>query len=540
MKTASLIQSMTQDHQIKIRFSYDMDILKNVQGLPKRVFHGMEDYWTTPLSLETVNLLKNWGFIIDSRLENMAKKEISKSQKTEESGIPGMQKSLFPFQNKGVAFIERKKGRALLADEMGLGKTVQAIAWIQLHKDLKPVIILTPASAKPNWKTEIKMWTGREDVQILTGTKNYPITEPIIILNYDILPDWAEALKELNPQILIADEGHYFKSNSAQRTKAVKRLAKGIPHVIITTGTPILNRPIEIYNAIKIIDPLLLPNYASFTRRYCNAKYNGFGMDVNGASNIPELHNILVRTIMIRRLKVDVLPELPGKLFSFIPIELNNAKEYKEAEMNYIQWILKNKGPEAVLRAAGAEALSQTSALKQLAVKGKIDNAINWIEDFLESDQKLVLFAWHTEIVDKIHERFKDVAVKFNGSCSAKQKEEAKLAFQTDPKVKLFVGNIKAAGVAITLTAASNVAFIELPWTPGDLDQAIDRCHRIGQKDCVNVHYLLAENTIDERIAKILDKKREILEALLNGKPVSQDSLLLDLMKDYIQTFIKL
>ena len=272
----------------------------------------------------------------------------------------------------------------------------------------------------------------------------------------------------------------------------------------------------------------------SYARRYCNAYHNGFGWDFSGSANKEELHQKLTETIMIRRKKADVLPDLPSKLYSYIPMEICNTTEYKRAEADFIAFLAETKGKKAAEKASQAEHLVRIEALKQLAVQGKIKQAVQWIRDFLDNNgNKLVVFGVHKTVVDALMKEFKEEAVKVDGSVSATKRDEAVAAFQEDPNVKLFVGNIQAAGTGLTLTAASAVAFLELPWTPGESAQAEDRCHRIGQKDTVNVYYLLADNTIEMEIAQLLDEKKAVLNAVLDGKEVEETQLLTELIKKY-------
>lgn len=325
-----------------------------------------------------------------------------------------------------------------------------------------------------------------------------------------------------------------IKNSGALRTKAVKKLAKGIRHVIGLSGTPIVNRPIEAYNALTIINSAAIPNFKQFTHRFCAAKYNGFGWDYSGASNTAELHLLLVRAFMLRRKKSEVLKDLPDKIKAFIPMELTNQEEYDNAELNFISYLQNTKGLEAAAKASGAEALVKIEGLKQLALQGKIKACIDWIEEFLESDQKLVIFAVHKSAIDMLMQKFGRIAVKVDGSVSMTDRNKAVEAFQNNEAIRLFVGNIIAAGVGITLTAASNVAFIELPWSPSSVLQASDRVHRIGQKDSVTIHFLLAANTIEEKIANLLDKKQIILDAVLDGEKTDEKSLLSELMNEYL------
>ena len=260
-----------------------------------------------------------------------------------------------------------------------------------------------------------------------------------------------------------------------------------------------------------------------------------FGLNTNGSSNPEELHRLLTGSVMLRRKKADVLKELPAKIISVVPMEIVNRTEYNKANNDFIDYIRRTRGVEAAERASRAEQLGKVEALKQIAIQGKIKAVINWIRTTLEVQNKLVVFAWHTNIIDKILAEFPNISVRYDGTVSETKKEEAKEAFQNDQKIELFVGNIKAAGLGLTLTAASQVAFVELPWTPSDLDQCSDRLHRIGQKDVVNVHYLIAEDTVEERIANIIDQKRVVIDAIIDGKTTEKFDLLTELINSYIE-----
>lgn len=521
---------------VKITFTFNHEDIQRVKTLDRRKFHKKDGkaWWTAPLKIETVEKLKEWGFALNDKLEEFLSNSHVDITKIEEIEIPGLRGKLRPFQKKGVAFIEAKNGKALIGDEMGLGKTIQALAWLQLHPEKRPAVIICPASLKLNWKKEAKTWLKDPDIHILSGKRPYSIPyKDILIINYDILADWVEKLKTMNPQVLIADECHLVKNNKTKRTKAIKKLAKTIPHIICLSGTPIVNRPIELYNAITLVDSTVVPSYWHYAQRYCGARHNGFGWDFTGASNTEELHEILTSTIMIRRTKKEVLQELPDKIYTIIPVELDNHNEYTYAENDFISWIAENKGEKAAEKAGNAETLAKIETLKQIAVRGKLKQAVEWIKNFLETNEKLIVFAVHKFVIDTLMKEFKDTAVKVDGSVTGKKRQEAVDRFQTDGTVRLFVGNIQAAGVGLTLTAASSVAFLELPWTPGELTQAEDRCHRIGQKNVVNVYYLLGTETIEEKIARMLDSKRKVLDAVLDGKETEEESLLSALINEY-------
>jgi len=411
-------------------------------------------------------------------------------------------------------------GRALIADSMGLGKTVQALLYLKLHPELRPAVIVCPASLKLNWEKEIWNWL---QVPALVLSGNYKKLgfnhlENIIVINYDILDSWTDFLVSLNPSCLIIDEAHAIKNQKAKRSKAVKKLAKKVDHVIGLTGTPIINRPIEFFAILNLLNKNEWPSFWGYAHKYCGAKHNGFGWDFNGSSNTEKLNEALKRT-MIRRLKSEVLPELPAKIRTVIPLEIDNRIEYDQAVL-----ALDESDSPAIQ-------LTRIEALKQLVVEGKIKACINWISDFLESGEKLVVFCTHKKVINRLMDEFGHMGVKVDGSVKTTDRHESVRLFQEDPQCKIFIGNIKAAGVGLTLTAASSTAFIEIGWTPGEMDQCEDRVHRIGQEaDSVNAYYLLGQNTIDMEIAELLDEKRKVLDAVLDGKETEETGLLTELM----------
>jgi len=425
---------------------------------------------------------------------------------------------LLPFQTVGVEFLDTNNGSALIADEMGLGKTVQALAWLRKHPENRPVLIVCPASLKLNWRNEAKKWLSEED-KIYVINKQYESNKDIYIINYDILKKYNKKLIENKFNTIIFDESHYLKNGKAQRTKQGSKLSENIPHKILLTGTPVLNRPNELWQQINIINPDLFPNFFKYGLEYCGAHKNGFGWDFSGATNKEELNEKL-KQIMVRRTKKQVLTELPDKRRTSITFDIdeNNSfetNEYRIAEYDFPKYYMENIKNE---RLGNGEELVRIEILKQLATKYKMDNVITWINEFLNTDKKLVLFAHHKDVIDTISETFPSISVKLTGSTKMEDRQKAVDEFQNNPNIKLFIGNIKSAGVGITLTESSDVAFVELPWTPSDLVQAEDRVHRIGQKNSVNIYYLVASDTIEEDIAYILQKKAKVIDKIIDGK----------------------
>ena len=565
LNIASLRKTVEGELIIVIRFSFSIPNLEVVKSIPGRKYHahGKDRFWTAPLAKETLSILHEGGWVFDEVLQRYLKEATAQANAAEESlifdSLPGR---LYPFQEEGVKQLIKWHGRALIGDDMGLGKTIQALTWLRLNPKAFPAVILVPASLKLNWKKEAEKWLETSDIEVLSGTKPYPLSAKLIIINYDILPAWLDTLLSYVPKTVILDEAHYIKNSEAQRTRTAKRLAKGCQHVIAMSGTAVVNRPIEIFNAIALVNPGLMPSRWKFAHRYCGAKHNGFGWDFSGASNIEELHKFLKEHIMIRRRKVDVLTELPDKTYTTIPLEINNRKEYQQAEDDFISYVRATTmmqlikmeeelhktldyvdgdilPKEALIqqkinRIEGAETLVKIVALKQLAVEGILSQVFDWIDDFLESGQKLIVFAVHKKVIDVLMQRYGKIAVKIDGSVSIANRQAAVESFQNNKKIQLFFGNIKAAGVGITLTAASNVAFIEYPWAPGDMEQAEDRAHRIGQKNNVQIHRFIAVDTIVDKILALIDTKKKVVSAVLDGiVDTSNSGILKDLLKEY-------
>lgn len=541
-----------ENSNIIIKFPFNQTTLNNVKQIPGRKYHSEGKYWTAPILENTFIKLRLWGFHIHFSESNIksglydkittAIKERLKGPKTQEEIInelpyilvEGLKHPLKPYQNKGVSFIDTRNGRALLADEMGLGKTVQSIAYTQLHKKKRPVLIVCPATLKDVWKYEFLKFTYESNIQILNGqSADQEISSEIVIISYSVIDYWKKELKKAQFKILITDECHYYKNSSSKRTKAVKYVAKNIDHVIAISGTPIEQRPIEIYNAWSIIDPISCPPYFEFGKKYCDGHHNGFSWDFKGSSNTKELHSTLINSFMIRRLKKDVLKDLPDKIRSFVPFEINNRGEYEGAENDLIKFLHENKGSVVAERAQNAEELVRMNYLKQLAAEGKMDSVLSWIEDFLLSGEKLIVFGLHKNVIDSIYTKFKNIAVKIDGGTSMNKRKFIVEQFQNNDNIKLFVGQMIAAGVGLTLTAASNVAVIEYPYVPGKLEQAIDRAHRIGQKYTVNIWYHLAKNTVEEELVYILDDKIKVLNSVLDGQDIDEKDTLKQLLEKF-------
>jgi SWI/SNF-related matrix-associated actin-dependent regulator 1 of chromatin subfamily A len=395
----------------------------------------------------------------------------------------------------------------LLADEPGLGKTIQVLAWLKLYPRRKSIIVV-PASLKWNWGDEIDKWTPEKKYIILSGLTPQRISfkYDIVILNYDILHAWVKALKRWGPSVIIADEAHYLKNSKAKRTKAFIKVRAICKYFIALTGTPIVNAPVEFFRVINMVQPGRFPSFWYFVQRYCGAKHNGFGWDFRGSSNEEELYDILTKEgIMLRRLKKDVKKDLPSVSRAVIYLSGDKTQDI-DIDTNTI-------------------GLAEVESAKQSCIDLKMPYAKEWISDFLESGEKLVVFVHHRKTTKYLKKYFPFAKV-IDGSVTGSKRQEIVRTFQNDPSCKLLIGNIKAAGVGLTLTAASNCLFLELPWTPAELKQATDRLCRIGQTVPVTVWFLLVKDSIETKIMKMLDGKNKILSKVLDGTVLSKADLL--------------
>jgi len=438
---------------------------------------------------------------------------------------------LRPFQREGVRQIYRFGGRAILADEMGLGKTIQALYWITKIPHHRPVVIVTPATVKYCWQAEAGLHFGLHII-VLEGSKGCRLSKPpgpVLVLNYDILGGWLKTLLRWRPQVVIFDEAHYIKSMGARRTRYALRLARDAASVLALSGTPLTNRPIELWPILQAVRPDLFPSLRDYGWRYCRPRYTPWGWMFDGASNLDELHRILRHECLIRRRKKDVLSELPAKSRHIVPFRLESYDEYRRAQEDFLGW-LRAISPAKANRASRSEALTKIGYLLRLVAQLKIDWVLRWMEDFFANHpgEKMVALTMHTFVVDAVMRRFQKRAVMVDGRVVGRLRQETVRRFQTSPRVDLLIGNWRAAGVGITLHASRTAVAIDLPWTPGDLLQGEDRIHRIGQHRDVIIHYLVALGTIEEKQIKILHKKTSILDAILDGRAKVEDFDLLD------------
>ena len=447
--------------------------------------------------------------------------------------VAGLGGELKPFQRAGVGYLLAQR-RAFLADEQGLGKTIEALAALQADGAF-PAVVVCPASLKLYWLAEIERWLPGRSARALVGTgaagpRAAGAPADITVVNYDIVAARLQELCALQPRALVLDESHYCKNATAKRTQAVQQLSAAVPAegmVLALTGTPVMNRPPELISQLRIVGRLNdFGSGAQFGRRF------------RGPDAHMRLHWHLRARCFVRRLKTEVLPQLPPKTRSIVPIELDNEYEYRLAERDVIAWLqsqpLDLRQLDAKVAAAlRAERLVRLNALKLLAARGKLAASLAWIHDFCSSGERLVVFAKHREIQRAVLERFPR-ALHILGQDGHAARDRSLRAFQAadDSENQLIVCSIEVAGQGLTLTRSSNVVFLELDWTPAKHDQAEDRCHRIGQQDAVNATYLLAAGTIDETIATLLERKRAVIGAVTDGREQDEEGVVDALVRE--------
>lgn len=442
--------------------------------------------------------------------------------------IKGIKGDLYPYQKVGVEFLIESGGRAIISDPPGLGKSLQALAYIA-HQNFTRSLVVAPASVKSSWVKEVKKWTKMSYVEIdsKTNLSKIPADVQLWIINYDILKKHLDTLLKTRFDVVVADECHMVKSRSAMRTKALMSIAKHVPHVVLLSGTPLLSRPIEMYTLLNMVDPKTWNNWYDFTRRYCGGHQGRFGYETGGATNTEELHERIKRHF-IRRQKKDVLTQLPPKVRVDVPVELEPSirKQYDAAENDLVNYLFQYKGkqPAEVAKVVAAEQLAKLNILRQLTALGKIPTAIDLIESTLEAGEKILVFSSFMEPLRQLQEKYADCSVMITGQTDVQDRGHIVTKFQEDPNTKIFFGGIKSAGVGITLTAASNVLFLDYAWNPADMQQAEDRIHRPGQEAAsVNIYQLHAEDTIDEKLLKLLKHKQVVFDKVIEGVAVSQE-----------------
>lgn len=436
----------------------------------------------------------------------------------------------YDFQREDAAKLNTFNGRALVAWEPGTGKTFAALYYYRKYLQKGTVVVLCPATVKEHWRREAAKHLGIR-AEVLSGrsppdgvAQYMKQMGTVFVLNYDILQGWLEFFQGVQPRLVILDEAQYCKSRSAIRTKCARVLCRKAPYVLALSGTPLVNRPAELWPTLNMLRPRMFPSFWEYAHKFCNMRRTPWGWDFSGASNLDELHSLLTNHLMVRRRKEDVLKDLPAKTRTVVPMELSrkDREEYEEAADDLIKWLVRKGKLGRAKKAAQAEQLVRMGYLKRLAGRLKKAHVVNWVQDFLDSsDGKLILFGLHRKLIRAVEAHFGGVSVRVDGSVTGKARQRAIDAFNLNPKKRLFIGNIHAAGVGWSCTSSSTVAFCEIDWVPGNMIQAEDRAHGLfrgvaGQ--AVSVYYLVADETIESYLVELIHRKQRVLDKTLDGR----------------------
>ena len=460
---------------------------------------------------------------------------------------------LFAHQRTGVTFLLARR-RAILADQMGLGKSRVAVVAVREAAPAGPYLVVCPASVKLSWRREVHAVEPGADVHVVAYGRDWRAARWTVV-NYDLIGKLKRELLGTAWRAIVLDEAHYVKNDSQRTSRVFDLLGVGKakpcaePEVVyLLTGTPMSSRPRDLFNLLKAVRHPLGNSFYAYAVRYCAAVQNGYGLDTNGASNLEELAG-LVSGVMLRRTKDEAL-DLPPKLRTWQPVEVA-GKEVARLEARALAYLEKHpaRGGETWITFLGL--LNRARHALALA---KVPATIEAVRERVEAGEKVVVFSSYTAVIEALREAFGDALVSITGADGAAARQVATDALQRDPSVRVLAGNLQAAGVGLTLTAATHVLFNDLDWVPGNHWQAENRIHRIGQTRTAFVTYFYAPDTLDDFVAALLEAKarnigvleteaarsasllQEVVEALARGErprpaapeppaPTSQPSL---------------
>lgn len=527
----------------RVTFTYHPMLVKCIRRIPSARYHSDGRYWEVSVS-DVVYLQKMGAWAKDYRfVTNVLWLEDSEPvQSYEALPLPTLTVphnlliEPYQYQREGIAYALEKK-RCILGDEQGLGKTVEAIGVLTATRAF-PALIICPASLKINWQRELRKFGGLtavilDDKNRATWQRFWEIKRQdgspcaeVFIVNYESLRKFFvtrvrresrftlrsvdfDERKDLFRTVII-DESHKCKTSSTQQSKFVQGIAKGKEYILELTGTPVVNNNIDLIQQLNIMNRLEdFGGYQKFMGRYCAGEHK--------SSHLKELNYLLRKNCFVRRLKKDVLTQLPDKTRSYLVTDIDNMKEYREAERDIIKYLVKyqDADDEKIQRTIRGAIMVKMGVLKQISARGKVKGAVDIIHNIIdgENGQKLIVFCYLKEVVAALRQEFRD-AVTVTGDDSQQAKQYAVDRFQNDERVRLIILNFKSGGVGLTLTAASNVLFVEFPWTSADCVQAEDRAHRNGQKNAVNCVYLLGKDTIDEYMYQLIQTKKTISDGV--------------------------
>lgn len=527
---------LTSKRQFTVDVGFHQQLVEVFRSMPNRLYDSQTKKWTFPLDVHDqlmhaiaplrseVTVAPLPKLILD--VFRKAGPEENATEEEEEIDLsrlePTLLSSLMEFQKEGVRFGIKHDGRVLIADDMGLGKTIQAIAIASYYKDEWPVLVVTPASVRYSWLESFLKWTPsvKSDEIVMINTGKDPISEAkVYIMSYDLISKRLQELQTKELKVIIIDESHSLKNSKTARTQACSTLLKMARRRILLSGTPALSRPIELFPQLNVINGHLFPSAHQFGLRYCDGKESQWGWDFTGASNMAELLIVMEAKFMIRRLKSEVIKELPPK-----------RREVVILDPSAVKGTSRMKGLADELTKTGVKGMERRGTLLMYFAEtgaAKIQAVSNYITELVDSDHKFLCFAHHQVVLDGICfalEKKKCRYIRIDGSTNAELRKTYCDKFQYNDGVKVAVLSISATCTGITLTAAQLVVFAELFWNPGILTQAEDRVHRIGQENAVLIKYLVAKKTADDVLWSMIKHKLEVLNEIGLSKDSFSDA----------------
>lgn len=434
-----------------------------------------------------------------------------------------------PHQIKGILLLEKVGGNTLLADDMGLGKTLQTLGYLYRNPDAFPAVIVCPAAVKFNWEHESLLFFGMR-ASVCEGMtppifnrNSFATHPPITIVNYDILGKWEEYLCQVGFKTLILDECQMISNTASKRTKVTRRMSQHAERVLALSGTPLSMRVVDLWSVLNMIWPDEFPSIFAFSERYSYKKMTPWGVEYFGSKNLKELNTKLLELGMIRR-KKDIL-KLPPKTYKITLIKMDNPSEYKFAEKDFLGWIQRTS-PHKLRSVRKVEKMAKVGYLLRLCAKKKLKAIVSKVNKFLTDNpnKKLVLMGIHQKALRVLEKRIHFPHVTIDGHVAGRKRQTAIDQFQHDPKIRLAICNMLAAGVGITLTAAHHLWFFEMWHNPAAHNQAADRVCRIGQHHPVTIEYLIAEGTLEEKLCRILQERQKVVSATMDGVECTDDN----------------
>lgn len=541
--------------QICLRVPYERVVIKAIKQIPGVTWDSNNSFWRVPVAsaAEVISWSESFSIPVDEEIyylaanikENLEKLRESSRSTDADIDVPGLRGQLLPYQKAGIQYAASAR-RTFIADEMGLGKTIQAIATLEYVWDSYPAVVVCPPSLVLNWQAEYSRWLPGRKVSVVMNRKEFPEkgTYDVVVVGYSNITKWEKELAKHRSYVF--DESHYCKTTTAKRTKSAQKIAKSAPKdgiVLCLTGTPVTNRPAEYAAQLEILGKLKeFGGLWGFYRRYCGAYQDNFGQwNISGHSHLDELNERLRGMCYIRRTKDQVLLELPPVIHSPLLVEGTAAGlvEYKKAEKDIIKY-LQDRAREiarelglspasaaviAKIKAESNEHLVRLSVLRRLSARAKMPVIEEWVQERINEGKKVVIAAHHREVVNDLANKFGNLRIQ--GGMDVADVEIQKKKFQelSAAEAPVIVLSIQAAKTGHTLTAAQEVLFVELPWTPADVDQTYSRCHRLGQKGSVTATYMLASGTLDEEIYSLIERKRGVVNAAVDGGVAEVESV---------------